>query len=73
MKRAAGRSKSSGCLVECLACGQVRIAFPDRTPHGAGECPRCGYLGWAESAELREDTRRALREQPLAERRAASR
>jgi hypothetical protein len=33
------------------------------------ECPRCGYLGWAESRSLTETVRRLLRERPLEHRR----
>jgi hypothetical protein len=36
---------------------------------GADECPRCGYVGWAESSELSELERRALRDRPLERRR----
>ena len=35
----------------------------------AGECPRCGYLGWAPSASLDEPVRRILRERPPEQRR----
>lgn len=51
--------------VECLACGQPRAAHP----HRAGECPRCGYLGWAYADDLSETERRALRDNPLPARR----
>ena len=34
-----------------------------------GECPRCGYVGWAESAVLTETARQALRERPVEARR----
>ena len=51
--------------VECLRCG-------DRHPLPGSrwlqvrdsECPRCGYLGWAQSSELTEPVRRLLRERP---------
>ena len=48
-------------LVECLGCGHRRRAEP-RHP---GDCPKCGYVGWARSSELSETSRRALRERPL--------
>ncbi len=35
----------------------------------AGECMRCGYVGWAPAEDLSEHTRRALRERPLESRR----
>jgi predicted RNA-binding Zn-ribbon protein involved in translation (DUF1610 family) len=56
--------------VECLGCGERR--FIRSAAHGhlaAGECPRCGYVGWAASAELSELTRRALRDRPIERRR----
>ena len=34
-----------------------------------GECPGCGYVGWAPSADLTEPMRRRIRERPI-ERRA---
>ena len=58
--------------MECLSCGQPRIL---RLAGGriatAGECPRCGYLGWARAADVTERLRRLLREVPLAARRIA--
>lgn len=52
--------------VECLNCGCQRYVLGS-TLHvtGAGQCPRCGYVGWAASDELNEADRRALREFPL--------
>jgi len=51
--------------VECLRCGMPRAVEPDREDHAdPGECPRCGYLGWAPSHELTESARRRIREQP---------
>jgi hypothetical protein len=45
-------------LVECLRCGKTRsLGSPP-------ECPRCGYLGWAEPEALTERMRRALRSRP---------
>lgn len=34
-----------------------------------GECPRCGYLGWAPTASLNERARGALRNLPVQARR----
>jgi hypothetical protein len=51
-------------LVECLGCGHGRSADPS----SPGDCPQCGYVGWARSSELDEPCRRALRERPLATR-----
>lgn len=51
--------------VECLCCGQRRIVA--QTPHTfmqVGECPRCGYLGWAHSVVLTERVRGLLRRRP---------
>ena len=51
-------------IIECLRCGETRTA-------GARpECPRCGYLGWAEPQALTERMRRALRSRPPELRRA---
>ena len=47
--------------VECLGCGHSRRADARRP----GDCPKCGYVGWARSSELDETSRRALRERPL--------
>ena len=51
--------------LECLRCGKLwtdaQTGF--RGVHES-ECPRCGYLGWAEMSELTENTRRLLRELP---------
>jgi ribosomal protein S27AE len=51
--------------VECLRCGTARSA----APRDAGECSRCGYVGWAPSVDLSEPIRRLLRERPLEQRR----
>ena len=50
---------------ECLRCGKLWTVDHLRV-HGVdlAECPRCGYLGWAESTDLTEVTRRLLRERP---------
>jgi len=59
-------------VVECLHCGcQRRFAVVAAHTHDAGECPRCGYVGWAYAEELSEPVRRALRERPLESRRRA--
>jgi hypothetical protein len=50
--------------IECLHCGLQRTDLR-REP----ECPRCGYVGWAKSAELDEPARRRLRDRPLETRR----
>ena len=55
--------------VECLRCGHTREHARSRPHLESGECPRCGYLGWAPSLELTERTRRALRERPIEARR----
>jgi hypothetical protein len=56
--------------IECLGCGQVRVldAPPGRRVE-EGECPRCGYVGWATSASLDETLRRWIRTRPLGRRR----
>lgn len=58
--------------IECLNCGKQRI-LSGRGALQAGECPRCGYLGWAHATALDENTRRELRERPVEERRAGLR
>jgi hypothetical protein len=57
--------------VECLSCGARRVVVSnaDRRHVDAGECHRCGYVGWASCGELNADSRRQLRDRPL-ERRA---
>jgi hypothetical protein len=35
----------------------------------AGECQRCGYVGWASSDDLTQKARRELRDRPVARRR----
>jgi hypothetical protein len=68
--------------IECLGCGEARVVDAGRAeaqavdtyphPHrlDPGECPRCGYLGWAPSTALTEPMRRRIRERPV-DRRAA--
>jgi hypothetical protein len=53
--------------IECLGCGEARVvpaAKPGRLLH-PGECPRCGYVGWAPSAALSEPMRMRIRERPV--------
>jgi hypothetical protein len=56
-------------VVECLNCGAVRhiSKLPSR-PGATHECPRCGYVGWAETESLTEALRRSLRERTLEQR-----
>ena len=52
--------------VECLRCGEQHHLH-DR-PGGrlqSGECPRCGYVGWALAELMTERARGALRDRPL--------
>ena len=53
--------------VECLGCGEARTFAHavDARRVDPGECPRCGYLGWAPSTALTEPTRRRIRERPV--------
>jgi hypothetical protein len=46
-----------------LACGERREILVEARI--AGECPRCGYVGWAASQELSERVRKLLRDVPL--------
>ena len=56
--------------VECLRCGEVRVLQPVSEHRlDGGECERCGYVGWAASAELDEVVRGRLRTRPLERRR----
>ena len=56
--------------MECLCCGQRRILARTRWRFSdAGECPRCGYLGWAPTGDLSERARNALRHRPPQRRR----
>jgi len=56
--------------LECLACGERRSPVGSGHLHlTTGECPRCGYVGWAEARDLTETSRQALRERPLDRRR----
>jgi hypothetical protein len=52
--------------VECLSCGARRIIVGGARHHvDAGECHRCGYVGWALADELTAVVRRQLRERPV--------
>jgi Zn ribbon nucleic-acid-binding protein len=56
--------------IECLRCGAVRsLEARARRRLDGGECPRCGYVGWALSRELNDRQRQALRDRPLFSRR----
>jgi Zn ribbon nucleic-acid-binding protein len=56
--------------IECLGCGERRTLHPDSHHRlEEGECPRCGYVGWAASAEIDETLRRRVRTRPLERRR----
>jgi hypothetical protein len=51
--------------VECLRCGSFRTVERERSARlDPGECPTCGYVGWALAADLSEPVRRTLREHP---------
>jgi hypothetical protein len=51
--------------LECLSCGQRRSVQRDGRRVDAGECRRCGYVGWARVAEISEQTRFAVSERLL--------
>jgi len=55
--------------VECLGCGERRRVANGSGSVEAGECARCGYVGWATPADLSELVRRALRDFPPERRR----
>jgi hypothetical protein len=56
--------------VECLRCGDVRIVYTSSVRNlDAGECPHCGYVGWAVASDVGEAMRRLLRKRPLERRR----
>ena len=56
--------------IECLGCGQRRRVEQKDSGHlEAGECDRCGYVGWATPTDLSELVRRALRDFPPERRR----
>ena len=51
--------------LECLQCGETReVELGPASAMHAGDCARCGYLGWARTTELSELARRALRDRP---------
>jgi hypothetical protein len=53
-------TKTQGVLeVECLACGAHRRVV-GLSHSEVGECPRCGYCGWAEPADLTNGERASL-------------
>ena len=57
---------------ECLSCGKKRsVTREEGRQIFSGDCPRCGYVGWAPVMSLSERTRRLLRELPLLERRVS--
>jgi hypothetical protein len=45
------------------------VAIEPARPAHPDDCPRCGYVGWAEAETLTESLRRALRETRLEQRR----
>jgi hypothetical protein len=52
--------------VECLRCGDLRVLHPvSHERLDTGQCERCGYVGWAASAELDERLRYRLRRRPI--------
>jgi hypothetical protein len=49
--------------VECLRCGRFRTIERNRNQRlEPGECPQCGYLGWALMADLSDPVRCTLPE-----------
>ncbi len=63
----------SSVTVECLRCGELHQLVRSRSTWlEQGECPRCGYVGWAESSVLTETLRRALRDRPVEARRVSA-
>jgi Zn ribbon nucleic-acid-binding protein len=63
---ARGRAPADGegvhaTLVECLRCGEPhRLRDAGLRYVRQGECPRCGYLGWAVPGEVSERARHEL-------------
>jgi ribosomal protein S27AE len=55
--------------LECLRCGETRTVSERERRVQAGECERCGYVGWAQTTELSETLRKILRERPHERRR----
>jgi hypothetical protein len=52
--------------VECLSCGEAREVEMRTRGGDAGECPRCGYLGWADRESLTDALRRGIQERTAA-------
>lgn len=50
--------------VECLSCGYKRSIRADDRTSAMQQCPRCEYVGWAESTQLTEQMRKLLRDRP---------
>lgn len=50
---------SEGIEVECLSCGSCRIVS-SLTLNALGDCPACGYVGWAAAATLSRRDRAEL-------------
>ena len=46
--------------IECLNCGEAREVEEQGHLADAGECPSCGYLGWADSESLTSALRLAI-------------
>ena len=55
-------------VVECLACGAER-SVPGLGLGEIGECPACGYTGWALPERLTDSERRRLHSALLSTRR----
>jgi hypothetical protein len=51
--------KAPSRQIECLACGAVRVVLGTSSEE-TGECPRCGYLGWAYAEDLDWATEKAI-------------
>ena len=70
LEQTPGKLMAAPTYLECLGCGARRPRIESALSHlETGECPRCGYLGWASPTDLTEYTRRALRERPVERRR----
>jgi hypothetical protein len=51
------QTTSPAVEVECLSCGERRLVARTRGNLETGECPRCGYLGWASPGAIDERER----------------